>query len=231
MSHPEIQNLEKADINKRLKDDYSYGSDSVKLKRLGVEIENKDKSIDVVKNKIDSERGKILRNEFSGQPIPLKTREIQGKNKKDTYFYSENVKLGKIGVEIEKVNKHPFRSIEEIGKIREEEIKRVLQKRFPESDGYRILEQRTLRVNEKRSDGEWRTARVNNKYRIEDFVIVKDNKVVKCIEVTSENQNKTSQLRKGELIRNEMEVYVEGENRNELIPRPRDAETEVWRIE
>lgn len=155
----------------------------------------------------------------------LKTSEIQGKSGNDKHFRSEAVKVSKIGVEVDRRHEHQVRVNDGIGKEREKEIRNVLEKRYPKEEGYKIYEQRVLKnEDEKRAE-------VNKKWRKLDYVVTKDDKVVKSIEVTSEKANKESQLSKEKDIRDKTPVFISDSDTGKLISVPKDVETEVWRIE
>ncbi len=95
-------------------------------------------------------------------------------------------------------------SNKEEGLRREAEVEEDLKKKYPESDGYEIVNEAYLRDSEGKivKDPETGTAR-----RI-DFVVVKDGQVVDSIEVTSETADKTEQTAKENRIREAGGNYI-----------------------
>lgn len=112
----------------------------------------------------------------------------------------------------------------EEGLRREAEVKKELEEKYPESEGYEIISEAYLRDSEGNivRDPETNTAR-----RI-DFVVVKDGVVVDSIEVTSETADKTGQSDKEARIRAEGGNYVRTGD-GTLARFPDDVETKIER--
>ena len=122
---------------------------------------------------------------------------------------------------------HSFEGIipnKEEGLRREADVKKELEEKYPESEGYEIISEAYLRDSEGHivKDSETDTAR-----RI-DFVVVKEGVVVDSIEVTSETADKTGQSAKEARIRAAGGNYVRiGDGT--LARFPDDVETKIER--
>ncbi|MDR3503933.1 MAG: hypothetical protein P4L79_15285 [Legionella sp.] len=129
---------------------------------------------------------------------------------------AENVRAEKI----EQIEKN-----REDGANREELAYQELQKEFPEEEGYKIEREQYLRDENGNivKDPETGEAR-----RI-DFVVFKDGKVVKTIEVTSETAPKDAQTAKEERIRDAGGNFIKDRDSGQLVEIPKDTITEVRR--
>lgn len=92
----------------------------------------------------------------------------------------------------------------EEGLRREADVRAELEKEYPESEGYEIISEAYLRDE----DGKIVRDPETGEARRIDFVVVKDNKVVDSVEVTSETADKTNQTAKEERIRETGGNYV-----------------------
>ena len=115
----------------------------------------------------------------------------------------------------------------EAGASREERALEKIQKEFPESDGYKILREQYLRDENGTIVKDTETGEAR---RI-DFIVSKNNVVVKSIEVTSETAPKDAQISKEFRIRNEGGNYIKDPTTRELIKIPETVKTEIWRYE
>ena len=107
---------------------------------------------------------------------------------------------------------------------REEQVGRELKKMYPERKGYTVLRERELCD---RDGNPVKDSETGQKRRI-DFVVVKDEKVVDMVEVTSETAPKRNQLQKEYRIRSVGGNYVQYEGRIYRIPD--NVETRVRRL-
>lgn len=107
---------------------------------------------------------------------------------------------------------------------REKEVENELQEKYPESEGYEIISEAYLRDSEGKivKDPETNSAR-----RI-DFVVIKDGKVIKSVEVTSFNVDKTEQLAKEKRIKESGGCYIKTPG-GELIKIPENLYTDIER--
>lgn len=107
---------------------------------------------------------------------------------------------------------------------REKEVENELQEKYPESEGYEIISEAYLRDSEGKivKDPETNSAR-----RI-DFVVIKDGKVIKSVEVTSFNVDKTEQLAKEKRIKESGGCYIKTLG-GELIKIPENLYTDIER--
>lgn len=96
------------------------------------------------------------------------------------------------------------------GLRREAEVQAELEKQYPADKGYEIVPEAYLRD----ARGNIVKDPVTGKARRVDFVVVKDNKVVDSVEVTSKTADKTEQLAKETRIRNMGGNYIYDANGN-----------------
>lgn len=112
------------------------------------------------------------------------------------------------------------------GSLREEEVRKELERMYPETEGYSILEQVTLRD----ADGNVvRDAETGEARRLDFVVVDKEGKVVKSIEVTSLTANKDYQSAKEERIRQQGGNYIKNPETGQLNEIPQNVKTEIWR--
>lgn len=117
------------------------------------------------------------------------------------------------------------------GAEREDMVRGELGRMYPAEDGYHIEEKCYLRDKERNIVGD---PKIDNQHptegcRIIDFVIIKDDKVVKSVEVTSETADKTAQLRKEARIRDAGGNFVVDRKTGELAPFASGVKTETVR--
>lgn len=111
------------------------------------------------------------------------------------------------------------------GLRREHEYKLLLENECPPNDGYEILSEKYLR----NSKGEIiRDIKTKEGRRI-DYIVVKDKKVVRSIEVTSPTADKTTQIQKELRIRASQKCYIKN-SEGKLIEVPQWLETEIQRV-
>jgi hypothetical protein len=110
------------------------------------------------------------------------------------------------------------------GLRREEEAEKELQKQYPEKEGYEIIREAYLRDK----DGNIVKDPVTGEARRVDFVIVKDGKVVRMIEVTSKTADKTGQSGKEQRIRENGGNYIRGKDK-QLLQIGDGVQTEIVR--
>jgi len=113
----------------------------------------------------------------------------------------------------------------EDGKNREDAAHEELKKEYPESEGYKIEREQYLRDK----DGNIVKDPVTGEARRIDFVVTKDGKVVKSVEVTSEKAPKEPQTEKENRIREEGGIFIKDRETGELIEFPENVETEIRR--
>ena len=128
----------------------------------------------------------------------------------------------------EKINVEKIGQIEknrEDGANREDLAYKELQQEFPEDEGYKVEREQYLRDKEGNivKDPETGEAR-----RI-DFIVSKDEKVVKSIEVTSETASKDAQIAKEDRIRDAGGDFIKDRDTGQLVEIPIDTKTEVRR--
>ncbi len=114
----------------------------------------------------------------------------------------------------------------EDGSRREKEVYDELEKKYPESEGYQILQERYLLDK----DGNIVKDRDGCGRRV-DFVVVQDGKVVDMVEVTSLDATKNSQMRKEYEIRENGGNYIKDPNSGELYRIPNNINTRIERRE
>lgn len=112
------------------------------------------------------------------------------------------------------------------GLRREAEVYDELKKKYPESEGYEIVSEAYLRAK----DGNIVRDHVTGEGRRIDYVVVKGNKVVDSVEVTSTNADKTGQCAKEQRIRESGGNYVRTSN-GSLAEFPSDTQTRIDRRE
>lgn len=113
----------------------------------------------------------------------------------------------------------------EDGANREELALEILNKEFPEEDGYKIEREQYLRDE----DGNIVKDSETGEARRVDFVVTKDGEVVKSIEVTSETAPKDAQIAKEERIRGAGGNFIKDRDTGQLVEIPKDVQTEVRR--
>ena len=113
----------------------------------------------------------------------------------------------------------------EDGKNREDAAHEELKKEYPESEGYKIEREQYLRDK----DGNIVKDPVTGEARRIDFVVTKDGKVVKSVEVTSEKAPKEPQTEKEHRIREEGGNFIKDRDMGELIEFHKNVETEIRR--
>lgn len=126
----------------------------------------------------------------------------------------------KINAEIEQIKKN-----REDGADREAKAHEELKKEFPEEDGYKIEREQYLRDK----DGKIVKDPETGEARRIDFIVIKDGKVIKSIEVTSETAPKDAQIAKEDRIREAGGNYIKDRDTGELIEMPENTRTEVRR--
>lgn len=128
----------------------------------------------------------------------------------------------------EKINAEKISQIEtnrEAGAEREELAYKELKDEFPEDEGYKIEREQYLRNEE----GNIIKDSVTGEARRIDFVVIKDEKIVKSVEVTSKTASKKLQLAKEARIRQAGGNFIRDRDTGELIKFPKDIKTKVRR--
>lgn len=110
------------------------------------------------------------------------------------------------------------------GLRREKECYDDLKEKYPEKDGYKIESEIYLRDK----DGNIVKDKETGEARRLDFVVVKDNKVVDSIEVTSKTTDKTEQSSKEKRIRENGGNYIKDSDGN-LVEIPSNVKTRIER--
>ena len=113
----------------------------------------------------------------------------------------------------------------EAGKEREDLAYKELKEEFPENEGYKIEREQYLRDKYGNIVKDPKTGEAR---RI-DFIIIKDGKVVKSIEVTSKTAPKDAQIAKEDRIRNEGGNFIKDRDTGQLIEIPKENKTEIRR--
>ena len=113
----------------------------------------------------------------------------------------------------------------ESGVMREEKARKMLLKEFPPSNRFEIHSEAYLRD---KNGGIKKDLDTGEARRI-DFVISKDNKIVKSVEVTSETAPKKLQIEKENRIRDAGGKYIKIDVDGKLIRFPEKLKTEIWR--
>lgn len=143
----------------------------------------------------------------------------------------ENSSLESVKVENEaelSTNETKVKQIEknrEDGANREDLAFEALKNEFPEEDGYKIEREQYLRDE----NGNIVKDPETGEARRLDFVVTKDGKVVKSIEVTSETAPKDAQVAKEERIRGAGGNFIRDRGTGQLVEIPEDVQTEVRR--
>lgn len=114
-----------------------------------------------------------------------------------------------------------------LGLSRETQEYERLKRMYPPSKGYKIYREQYLRDQY----GNIVRDPITGEARRIDFVVVKDGKVIKTIEVTSKTAPKESQLAKEARIKNMGGIYIRDEETGELIQIPSNVKTEIRRYE
>ena len=112
------------------------------------------------------------------------------------------------------------------GLRRENEVYDELKQKYPETEGYEIVSEAYLRDK----DGNIIRDPVTGEGRRIDYVVVKDNKVVDSVEVTSPTADKTEQCAKEQRIREAGGNYVRTAD-GSLAEFPSDTQTRIDRRE
>ncbi len=131
-------------------------------------------------------------------------------------------------IDAEKINAEKSQQIEqnrEDGANREELAYKELQREYPKEEGYKIEREQYLRDE----DGKIVKDPETGEARRIDFVVTKDGKVVKSIEVTSKTAPKDAQMAKENRIRDKGGNYIKDRDTGQLVGFPKDVQTEVRR--
>ena len=107
---------------------------------------------------------------------------------------------------------------------RENQVEQELKEKYPESEGYQVVKEAYLRDE----NGKFVTDPETGERRRIDFVVVKDGKVVKSVEVTSMTAPKEEQQAKEQRIREAGGNYIR-DNNGDLAEFPSEIETEIER--
>lgn len=126
------------------------------------------------------------------------------------------------GNEISEINKPIQNKID--GLAREKEVSEELEKKYPSEEGYEIASETYLRD----ADGKIVRDPETGEARRIDFVVIKDEKVIDSIEVTSKTADKTVQSAKEARIRDIGGNYVRDNNGN-LVKIPFLVQTRIER--
>lgn len=110
------------------------------------------------------------------------------------------------------------------GLAREKEVFEELNSKYPPEKGYQIVSEVYLRDK----DGNIVKDTVTGEARRVDFMVVKDDKVVDSIEVTSKTADKSEQSAKEERIRDNGGNYIRDNNGN-LVEIPSTVHTRIER--
>lgn len=110
------------------------------------------------------------------------------------------------------------------GCAREEKVEKELQEKYPPEKGYTVMREVYLRDE----NGSIAKDSITAAARRIDFVVIKDDKVVEMVEVTSKTASKDAQMAKESRIRNEGGNYIKDYNDN-LIRIPANVNTRIDR--
>lgn len=110
------------------------------------------------------------------------------------------------------------------GKRREEEVFKDLKEKYPEDKGYKIESETYLRDE----NGNIVKDKETGEARRVDFTVIKDNKVVDSVEVTSKTADKTEQSSKEARIRENGGNYIKDSDGN-LVEIPDNVKTRIER--
>jgi len=113
----------------------------------------------------------------------------------------------------------------EDGLNREEKALNELKDEFPESDDFKIQREQYLRDE----NGNISKDSITGESRRIDIIIIKDGKVLKSYEVTSETAPKEIQTEKENRIRNENGNYIKDYDTGDLITFSENVQTEIRR--
>jgi hypothetical protein len=113
------------------------------------------------------------------------------------------------------------------GVAREKNIENMLNKKYPPAKGYKVHKEQYLRDK----NGQIVKDPQTGEARRVDFVVTKDGKVVKSVEVTSKTAPKESQMLKEERIRKLGGNYIKDQTTGEMIPFDKGVKTEIMRLE
>jgi len=171
------------------------------LEKMSKEIENKE-----VAPKVQSD-------------IKIKPSDNTDKNKADSIFDKIKDIFDVKKEEVAQVVQNKLDGCE-----REQEVKKELNKQYPEKEGYSVVPEQYLRDK----DGNIVKDSVTGKARRIDFVVIKDGKVVDMIEVTSKTADKTEQTAKEQRIRDNGGNYVKDADGN-LVKIPASVQTRIER--
>jgi hypothetical protein len=117
------------------------------------------------------------------------------------------------------------------GAAREEAVGNELMMTYPSEEGYNIESETYLRNHDgsvARDPGIQEAGGLEGTRRL-DFVVIKDGKVIKSVEVTSESAPKTLQSAKEDRIRAEGGNYILDRTTGELVPFAPGVQTEIVR--
>jgi len=115
----------------------------------------------------------------------------------------------------------------EMGAAREALVFKRLRRDFPRKEGYVILPQPYLRD----AEGTILKDAATGEARRVDFMVLRQNSVVKSFEVTSFTAPKDEQLAKEARIRAQGGNYILNPETHELAYIPKRVETKVWRLD
>ena len=150
---------------------------------------------------------------FAESPLAKQVEKADNSNKNDSDYDSPIVK------EVKEAIKNKLD-----GLAREKEVREELEKKYSPEEGYQIVSEAYLRDK----DGNIVKDPVTGEARRVDFMVVKDNKVVDSIEVTSKTADKTEQTAKEERIRDAGGNYIR-DNEGNLVEIPSAIHTHIER--
>lgn len=107
---------------------------------------------------------------------------------------------------------------------REREVAEELEKKYPSKEGYSIISEAYLRDK----NGDIIKDSITGEARRIDFVVIKNDKVVDSIEVTSKTADKTNQIAKEERIRENGGNYIR-DYRGNIVEIPSNVHTRIER--
>lgn len=172
---------------------------------------------------IDSKRVKPSTEAFNKEnrtindsPLQSSIRSIENTSLESVEAYNKPI----VEEEVKQIEKN-----RESGAMREEYALKDLQDEFSAEEGYKIEREQCLR-NEK---GESVKDPETGEARRIDFIVTKDEKVVKSIEVTSESAPKAAQLAKEDRIRDVGGNFIKDRNTGQLVEMASNVRTEVRR--
>ncbi len=116
---------------------------------------------------------------------------------------------------------------QEIGAAREDLVMGELGRLFPQEDGYRILRQPYLRDS---SGSIVRDVQTRQSRRL-DFVVYRNHRVVRALEVTSRTADKVGQMAKEARIRQFGGSFIKDMETGDLLHLPSTLKTRVYRIQ